>query len=216
MREAAGRVGEAAEPGERAPADAVGIARLDDRVARGADREGVARQGEGEALDVLASSACASTCALSRLARALSIEAMHRDHAQRQQAEAEDDPHLEAGRQPLPARAIRSARRRSCAARPLIAAPISRAFRAGRAFPAGCPRSARVIGRAQRIADLAARGALAAPAFAAIGRRWSSRRNRTNSFTPHGTAPARSTAGLSICFQRSRPAEQTHRIGGPG
>ena len=33
-------------------ADAGGIARLDDRVARRADREGVARQSEGEALDV--------------------------------------------------------------------------------------------------------------------------------------------------------------------
>ena len=104
-REAAGRVGIAAEPAERAPADAGGVARLDDRVARGADGEGISRQGErGTAARAGRACARASTSALARFARALSIDAAMAMIPSGSRPTLRMIEHLQAGGKPRPAR----------------------------------------------------------------------------------------------------------------
>ena len=103
-REAAGRVGIAAEPGEGAPADAGGIARFDDRVARGPDGEGIARQGEGEPLRVEAQICPRLDVGLGAVRPRIVDRGGDGDDAERQQADAQDDEHLQPGGKPRPAR----------------------------------------------------------------------------------------------------------------
>ena len=138
----AGQVG---EPVERPLADRIGIGRLDDRVARGADGEGIARQRQGEALGM------GGERRLRRERRfgAIGVDVVERgedrENAEREQADRQDDQHLEAGGQRFPAG---EGRLGGCGAQPAAAVIGSRppsaagtdsnpAFPADRAFRAG-------------------------------------------------------------------------------
>ena len=212
--EAARRVRRAVEPAERSRADAGGVVRFEQGVASGADGEGVARQGKGEALDVNGEQALRFDIRLFAIRPGIFDRGHHRDDAQRQQADAEDDPHLEAGRQPVPARGRSDgrfgARDGRVRHRELTQLAEQVEHLRGDVLIEGA-----VIGRAQCIAHVVAEVRLLRRRRSAGWRMSSLLFYRTKSFTPHGSAartrfkPVREAPVLAV------PAEQTHRVGGP-
>ena len=170
----------------------------------------------GEALRRAAPSiARASTSALARFAPRIVDRRGDGDDAERQQAEAEDEEHLQAGGKPRPARQrASSACRRSRRRVRHRGKAVSRASPANRAFPEGCPRGASgrrpISARRRRVLWRApARHASEASVRSAPSCRWSMNR--------HPSRPA-APAAISSCLasqpSAAVPAEQTQIFGG--
>ena len=129
--------------------------------------EGVARQSEREALDVLGEQGLRLLLRIGPAGAGIVDRGEDRDHPERQQAEAEDDPHLEPGREARPARGLQARRRSPGPCRHARGQP---SFPSRSSISGGIVFLQRVvIDRAQRIADLAAGRAPADAAFAGFG-----------------------------------------------
>ena len=130
---------QAGEPVERALAQAAVLVRFGDRIAGRADRVGGARKGQRQTLRMDGKKRARLDDPLGAYLARTANRGQDGGDAERQQAQRQDDEHLDGRRQPAPPGAADFALIEGQHRRPLTATP-NRAFRAGRSFRVECPR----------------------------------------------------------------------------